>query len=51
MSKLIRVQDSTHKKLAKYGHWDDTMDTIIERLLHDAWLQKQEHREEVVTAN
>jgi hypothetical protein len=51
MSKLIRVQDSTHKRLAKYGHWDDTMDTIIDRLLQDARLQKEDHREEVVPAN
>ena len=41
MSKLIRVNDSTYEKLAKYGHWDDTMDTIIKRLLQKAQSYKE----------
>jgi hypothetical protein len=34
MDKLVRIRDSTYNELAKRGKWDDTMDSIIQRLLH-----------------
>lgn len=34
MSKLVRITDSTYDELAKHGQWNDTMDSIIQRLLH-----------------
>ncbi len=36
MAKLIRISDSTYKMLGEYGHWLDTMDSIIGRLLYEA---------------
>jgi hypothetical protein len=46
MSKLIRLEDSTYKELSQYGRWEDTMDTIIRRLLQEARL-KQGRKEEI----
>jgi hypothetical protein len=34
MAKLVRIKDSTYNELAKRGKWSDTMDSIIQRLLH-----------------
>jgi hypothetical protein len=34
MDKLVRIRDSTYHELAKHGKWNDTMDSIIQRLLH-----------------
>lgn len=37
MSHLIRISDTTYKRLQDYGEFHDTMDTVILRLLdyHD----------------
>lgn len=48
MPKLIRLEDSTYKELGQYGRWEDTMDTIVRRLLQEARLKKHELKEEVV---
>lgn len=50
MPKLIRLEDSTYKELSHYGHWEDTMDSIVRRLLQEAQLKKHENKEEVVVA-
>ena len=34
MGKLVRIKDSTYNELARRGKWSDTMDSIIQRLLH-----------------
>jgi hypothetical protein len=41
MSKVIRLEDSTYDELGRFGHWSDTMDSIIRRLLEQAQKQKQ----------
>lgn len=46
MAKLIRVDDSTYKELGEYGHWNDTMDSIIWRLLQEA--RSYEQKKEIV---
>ena len=51
MPKLIRLEDTTYKELGQYGRWEDTMDTIVRRLIQEAHLNKHEQKEEVVTAN
>src|SRR5215211_6533006 len=33
MNRLVRVRDCTYNELAKRGKWNDTMDSIIQRLL------------------
>jgi hypothetical protein len=33
MDKLVRIKDSTYNELTKRGKWNDTMDSIIQRLL------------------
>ena len=33
MSKLVRVSDSTHKKLAAIGRKDESYDSIVNRLI------------------
>jgi hypothetical protein len=44
MSKLIRIQDRTYQKLADYGHWTDTADSIILRLLESALKKESKNR-------
>jgi hypothetical protein len=51
MPKLIRLEESTYKELGQYGRWEDTMDTIVRRLLQEARINKNGHKEEVVTVN
>lgn len=41
MSKVIRLEDSTYDELGRFGHWSDTMDSIIRRLLEQVQKQKQ----------
>jgi hypothetical protein len=37
MSKLLRVRDKTYEELGKLGKWNETMDSIIVKLLlHEA---------------
>jgi hypothetical protein len=33
MDKLVRIKDLTYDELAKRGRWNDTMDSIIQKLL------------------
>ena len=33
MAKLIRLQDFTYRRLSRHGHYGDTMDSIITRML------------------
>jgi hypothetical protein len=33
MYKLVRIRDFTYNELAKRGKWNDTMDSIIQKLL------------------
>jgi hypothetical protein len=33
MDKLVRIRDFTYDELAKRGRWNDTMDSIIQKLL------------------
>lgn len=40
-SKLIRVKDATFEKLTKLGRWNDTMDTIITKLIEPALPHKE----------
>ena len=41
--KLIKVSEETHAELASLGKWGDTMDEIIQGLLHpQAKKQKKE---------
>ena len=41
MSKVIRLEDSIYDELGRFGHWSDTMDSIIQRLLEQVQKQKQ----------
>jgi hypothetical protein len=52
MAKLIRVSNSTYRRLADQGRWYETMDGIIVRLMLEANLRQQSaaghhHNEEV----
>jgi hypothetical protein len=40
------VSDSTYERLGEYGHWNDTMNSIIERLLKAT--RSHEQRKEIV---
>jgi hypothetical protein len=33
MVKLVKLKDETHKRLKKYGRFEDTYDDIINRIL------------------
>ncbi|MGH9927396.1 MAG: hypothetical protein ACREAS_09095 [Nitrososphaera sp.] len=33
MDKIVRIRDFTYDELAKRGRWNDTMDSIIQKLL------------------
>ena len=33
VTKVLRVKDGTFEELVKHGRWDDTMDTIVSRIL------------------
>jgi hypothetical protein len=47
VSKLIRIKDSTFEELIKDARWNDTIDGVIKRLIHqreesEAKMEKQE---------
>jgi len=41
MSKVIRLENSTYDELGRFGHWSDTMDSIVRRLLEQVQKQKK----------
>jgi predicted CopG family antitoxin len=50
VSKLIRIKDSTFEELIKDARWNDTIDGVIKRLIHQRKEPeaKMERQEEIV---